>query len=345
MINEIRIESKTPYLLDNDSLLETSGEYNFTFQNTQGCDSLVKVDFYRMNEAIQTEDCSLAPQVEEGFYAVTYNDESPFYKFIAEENGLLTISTCGLTEEETRIDIYKDCNLFVGFNEYACDDQSSITVPLTKGDSILFQMIEHEVYEDYIFEVSFIDDCYAQSTQYLDTSFGNDCASALEITEGYHRVRDENTSPWYRYTAKEAGTLKISTCEISDEDTFIEVYRNCVLDYIIDDKCWINFNTEIDLEKDEAITFHLSDRFDPDDYVFEVSFDRGCPEAESILISGTKQVTSEKQWLEFKTEPDQWINIISPSTNNFEVYSSTCFDSLIGTSSISNDTVSLQIIQ
>ncbi|WP_044204531.1 FG-GAP-like repeat-containing protein [Flammeovirga sp. OC4] len=340
---ELIIKSSEPYLFNNDTLIETTGEYHFTLQNEQGCDSLVSIEYFKINTELQTEDCSIAPLVKEGFYAVKNNGKSPFYKFIAEDNGWLTISTCGITEEETRINLYKECNLFVGFNEYACDDQAEVTLALSKGDSILFQMIDDEVYDDYIFEVSFIDDCYAHSTQYQDSPFGNNCASALEITEGYHRVRDEDTSPWYKYTALEAGTLKISTCEISDEDTFIEVYKDCVLDHIVDDKCWTNFYTEMDLEKGESITFHLSDRFDPDDYIFEVSFDQGCAEAERILISETKQVTSDKQWLEFKTEPDQWVNIVSPSKNDFEVFFSTCFDSLIGTSTISNDTASFEL--
>ncbi len=63
-----------------------------------------------------------------------------WFTYTPTADGMATVSTCGLTQEDTYVEIYKDCNSqFIADNDDFCDHQASVAFPVVKGQPYLIK--------------------------------------------------------------------------------------------------------------------------------------------------------------------------------------------------------------
>ncbi|NLR92067.1 T9SS type A sorting domain-containing protein [Flammeovirga agarivorans] len=114
---------------------------------------------------------------------------------------------------------------------------------------------------------------------YKEEPSGQNCANAVAVQEGnYYKVSVDDEYSYYTYTAQESGILKVSTCDLSEEEVIIEFYDNC--DLIIEksiDKCGDGGTyIESTLSKGDQVLFRMNNEDVGEDFFFEVTFTERC---------------------------------------------------------------------
>jgi hypothetical protein len=83
-------------------------------------------------------DCTNPTDAFEGLNDVVYTGGEKWLTHTATQTGDLRISTCGLTNLDTELEVYSDCSTLTYSNDDACSSTSSeLTVPVTTGEEVL----------------------------------------------------------------------------------------------------------------------------------------------------------------------------------------------------------------
>ena len=121
----------------NGVILSESGIYYDTLTSSIGCDSIITLSL--TITADQGLSCEYPIALtEEGVFNVDLSFGSKWYRYIAQENGILTLRTCNLTSVDTKISLYQtDCSTKLTESDDDCGLQSQITRAMNQGDTLL----------------------------------------------------------------------------------------------------------------------------------------------------------------------------------------------------------------
>ncbi|HUX53172.1 MAG TPA: T9SS type A sorting domain-containing protein [Williamwhitmania sp.] len=75
---------------------------------------------------------------------------------------------------------------------------------------------------------------------------GEICSSPLPATVGLNSASNERGNQWFTYTPSTSGIVTISTCGLTQEDTYVEVYEDCASGYIADNDDYCGLQTHVD---------------------------------------------------------------------------------------------------
>jgi len=163
-----------------------------------------------------------------------------WWRWTAPRSGIATLSTCGLSNADTKVAVYlgnvcPEGIAIVACNDDFCDTQSSASWEAFEGATYLLRIgvfenatpmpgqftVGVETFPDFCPEAEVISEAglYQFDTRFASNSnsFG-DCGTVQTNFE---------SDVWYRYLADNTRTVRISTCFGNSLDTIIGVYDSC----------------------------------------------------------------------------------------------------------------------
>lgn len=203
------------------------------------------------------ENCSTAKEAQIGDNTctdlVSYEE---WFSYVPSVSGTITVTNVGLTDEDSRLSIYADCDseaLYVN-DDYVVSDneeesikQSQITFEGEAGTTYYFKwdIYSNASSEGFPWSVS--------ETAYTE---GGTCTMAIAATLGSDNVADHSaqTDQWFTYTPDFTGYLVVTTRDLTTVDTKIMVYTACGSDVLV-------YNDDIDLDngiQQSEVTFECS---------------------------------------------------------------------------------------
>ena len=217
-----------------------------------------------------------------------YGDQ--WFKYIASRSEKVFISTCGLTNEDTGIILYNDRkSVLRSSGADACGKQSHLRYDVIAGNVYYIRFSSAKTQGQYPFKVGFISDEVAQT-----------CNDAIAIGACNRTITHLGTNQWVKYTAPANGVFKVSTCNTTEEDTWIKAYSNCDSTPIAesDDDCGVDYQSEIILNVQKGQTYFIE--FDAEyfqylvgTYPVEISFTYANPDdqptADTVTIQSCDQ--------------------------------------------------------
>jgi len=159
--------------------------------------------------------CASAVAVTPGDYQCDHaGGVDQWYSYTAPEEQKVTASTCGLTSENTYLELYSSCANLMAYGE-SCGGQAFRTKVLKAGETIYYRWVDNG--GSYTWRLT---------TEPLTA--GDNCDLAKEAVLGQNTA--DYTDGWYdsfKYTAPASGTLRASTCGLTDVDTYVEIGELC----------------------------------------------------------------------------------------------------------------------
>ncbi len=141
-----------------------------------------------------------------------------WFKYTATVDGKITISNCGVSQD-TKIEIYSSCGSQIPIiaNDNYCGKQSEVVFKCKTGITYYIKWKLIKGYEIYIWELIEHDA--------LQGDFCNNPKNAILGSNISNHIG--SGEQWFTYTTTRSGKLKISSCDKTNEDTYIEVYKSC----------------------------------------------------------------------------------------------------------------------
>jgi len=175
------------------------------------------------NVFAQGENCDNPISIASGTHSADKN--KLWYKYTSPANGVLEVTTCDLTDEETIIELYGgSCENLKRTAKRTCFMQASAELGVTSGDVIFIH-----------FEESYITNNFDFTLSVRQANEGENCLQATKIVaEGTFDFPSMqiNASHYYSYTAKQTGRLFITSIDASKKIFISEsCNQNSILRY------------------------------------------------------------------------------------------------------------------
>ncbi len=167
---------------------------------------------------------SIAPSSNGG---ASQNDatHSSWYMFIPELSGEISVSSCGLTSEDTRLWIHAgtSCNTLsvIGSDDNSCGTQSEVTnVPVTAGVPIYIEWDDIHSSNGFDFMVEYTGGFTCSAAEGIQTA-GIYTAPDIKCIGASHA--DASGAIWYEYTPTANGSIDVYSCN-GGIDTRLWIY-------------------------------------------------------------------------------------------------------------------------
>ena len=177
-------------------------------------------------------------------------------RFTMPRSGKLTVTSVGLTDQDTELEIYSSCTdpIQIATNDDAENTPQS-TVELdavNAGETLLLHWKNEKANLPIQWSIAIEDNDHP----------GALCENAIEVDVSSELLTGQGDN-WYRVVMPEQGDLLISSNNLTDVDTHLRVYDGCGLSLVgeSDDLDWyaMNFQSEVLLEElntgDELLVF------------------------------------------------------------------------------------------
>ncbi|TLX75229.1 T9SS type A sorting domain-containing protein [Labilibacter sediminis] len=142
-----------------------------------------------------------------------------WFVYTATMTGKVTVSTCGLTEANTYVEIYDACgeNAFASSNDF-CNEQSEVSFEVIDGLSYLINWKNYYTNSQFEWDL-----------QEGKVNQGEFCSNPLMASAGY-TVSDapQNKYRWFEFTASRNGKITVEAVGDNAADCRIAVYDNCM---------------------------------------------------------------------------------------------------------------------
>lgn len=201
---------------------------------------------------------------------VTYGAQ--WFEFIADSTVVVTVSTCSKTDFDTQLSFYDSCDSLVTFSEDACNVQSKIVFNAEKGERYLLKadVFFLETGKQFDFEIYYPK---VDSDDIISNTLVNDCSLANTFETGYYLLKSGEEG-WGKYVATESGTLTISSCGISDDDTFLTFNTDCVTEVgESDDACSLQSELSLEMDAGDSVLFKWWDEYYYEEFLYEIRFE------------------------------------------------------------------------
>ena len=161
---------------------------------------------------------------------------SSWSTYTAPANGVITVSNCGRTSENTSVLISSGCNLqMLGYNNDSCGTQSQVSIQVTKGVTYYiwwFKESDNNQPTGGTGSSQFTPTAFQWTLEFFENKIlptGTTCTNALLA-----KTQNKTTLPrggivWYTYTASVTGKLALSVPkEMAQSATFdLQIVKNC----------------------------------------------------------------------------------------------------------------------
>ncbi|MBS2099099.1 T9SS type A sorting domain-containing protein [Carboxylicivirga linearis] len=232
-----------------------------------------------------------------------------WFSFTANQNGKVIISSCDQTASDTDVRLY-DTNGICGFdypiasNDDFCGTQSKIVISAEKDKVyfIVWQNKSDSQESNWDFTWNIEETAWEQ---------GEDCSMPLDAVEASTNFSDHSnaTDQWFTYTPAGDGTVTISTCDLTTENTSVRIFTDCDTQVWGDDGCGDSQSySQFDVTKDQEylIKWEVGSTFGT--YNWSLTFEE----------TATKISTPIAERIKIMKLADH-IEIIIPQTDEIEV--------------------------
>ncbi|QKG79518.1 fibronectin type III domain-containing protein [Tenuifilum thalassicum] len=162
------------------------------------------------------ESCTTAIEAVAGTNTADCTGGDRWFKYTATRDGKIAISNCGLTGDNTGLDIYTDCRSYpVYYGNYCGSGQRKIQFPIQAGTTYY---IRWTVGSSGTFDWTLSEE---------DWGPGETCKTAIEAVAGTNTADCTGGDRLFKYTATIDGVLTVSTCGLTNGDTYVKVYDEC----------------------------------------------------------------------------------------------------------------------
>jgi hypothetical protein len=146
-------------------------------------------------------------------------DNDQWFVYTTTMSGKLTIDNCQTTLADTKVEIYSSCSAInpIISNDNYCSSQSKAVIKISAGQTYYIKWILLSGASTYTWQ---LEEAAAKPGDFCD----NPIVASLGINSADH---SSGVDQWYTYTRASDGKITISSCELTQEDTFIEVYKSC----------------------------------------------------------------------------------------------------------------------
>ncbi len=171
-----------------------------------------------------------------------------WYRFIPDQDGTVTIQNCGYTTDDTYVEVNEGCEgPWIADNYDYCDDQSRVQFWTTADDTLIIQWRDDQR-GAYNWDLTFEPGPKPQ---------GTDCENSMTASTGINNADNSKGEQWYEYTATSPGIINLTTCDLTNEDTYVRVYNDCNGSWLAsnDDDCGVQ--TSVDFQCYEDSTYYI----------------------------------------------------------------------------------------
>ncbi|MBI9061394.1 MAG: T9SS type A sorting domain-containing protein [Marinilabiliaceae bacterium] len=173
-----------------------------------------------------------------------------WFSFKATQSGKISLTSCGLTDEDTHVLVYPGafCEplLLTAESDDFCGFQSRVSFKGTQGNDYLIVWINKKSSNGFKWTLT-----------EGDWAEGESCTVPKQANATSVNVCDHSagTDQWFTYTAPGAGTITLSSCGNTTENTLVKVYSNCAGELITinDEHC--NQQSEVIFDCSEATEY------------------------------------------------------------------------------------------
>lgn len=226
---------------------------------------------------------------------------SSWFMFIPELTGEISVSSCGLTSEDTRLWIHAgvSCNTLavIGGDDNSCSAQSEVTnVPVTAGVPIYIEWDDIHSSNSFDFMVEYTGSFTCSAAENIQTA-GIYTAPDIKCIGASHS--DATGAIWYEYTPTANGLLDVYSCN-GGIDTRLWIYRGTCSNLTVigqsDDVCpmgtglnnWASEVLDIPVINGESIYLEWDDRWSTSGFDWHLDFEA---EVCTSSYSGMTQLT------------------------------------------------------
>ncbi len=206
------------------------GSESLSFESYAGQTYLIKwynynsTNFYwSLSEESYTpgEICTVPIETSLGENSADNSNGAQWFSYTTTQDCILTISTVGLTSEDTYLYVYSDC---VSDYLYKSDDevneQSEIEFYAEANTTFLIKWDDEYTSSSYTWNIS-------EET----VTPGKLCSVAIEANIGENNTDNSNGAQWFSYTTTQECVLRVSSIGLTTEDTYLYIYSDCSSNY------------------------------------------------------------------------------------------------------------------
>ncbi len=269
-------------------LLEMEGS-ELSFSSTAGNDYIIyyysesnNTDFtwsLAEEDPIEGESCYNAYKAEAGTNAFTADSyKSQWFSYQAKKTGKMLISSVN-SKDYLGLSIYDNCGKESFFKTASFDEGENVhaAVKTVSGNTYYIRW-----------------DNQSPSTNRIDWTIneqseeqGDFCSNPKQAIVGDNNNCDHSigVDQWFTYTATQNGQIIISSCSLTDEDTYLVIYDDCNKTWIAenDDYCDYQAGVVFDCEAGETFLIRWSNWFYPGAYDW------------SLTESGTTDINTQPE--------------------------------------------------
>ncbi len=289
------------------SILASTYSTKLLFESTEGQTYYIRWKNYNADsftwslsdEALVDGDfCSNAATAIEGSNEFTFGEDAyQWYVYTATQDGKMTLENLS-SSASAYIDIYTDCDSYTkeGFNK--------VSFVCTSGETYYFKWINYD------------SDNFTWSLSEDELVDGDICSMALAAVVGENTADNSGGNQWFSYTPTTAGTLTVTTCDLTSEDTKVFIYNDCNSNYLSSNDDYCNYQSTLSYEVEANTTYYImwDDAYTSLSYTWNLSFvsdiTTGIAEVEQMGVSiypnpATNHVTIEAE------NPVQYVRMLN----------------------------------
>lgn len=206
-------------------------------------------------------------------FLVNNLESHDWFQYTATQDGYIQIRTCDLTNKDTYVIFYEeDCTTQLIANDDACGLQSKLTHEVSNGQTIKIKF-------DNVYNIGAT---YQASIEFYEEAKGISCSEPIAIdSAGTYTSNNELGDQWFRFIFPADGEVTISSCDLAEVDTKLDIQSDCDTKLVCDDdSCGEQETISRSGQRGDTILFVWGDSFHSTAHEFEVLFDP------SVIVDG-----------------------------------------------------------
>ncbi len=242
------------------------------------------------------------------------NNQEQWYVFVAPRSGKMILSTCGTTTEDTYVEVYlNECKIMADYyNNWGCDVQAKLEIPVFEG------------YTYYIrWAGIYTSGTYTWNLSITDPIPGEFCTNAIPaVVDTNESDHTHNIDQWFIYKATQDGYANISSCNLTDEDTYVGIYSNCSGSFITEnnDYCDKQSKVRFPIRKDNYYYIKWYSYYTTGKYKWTLTIDP--PLAGEVCSAAIDAQIGNSNLADHTAGIDQWFKY--KATKNGRITANTC---------------------
>ncbi len=267
---------------------------------------------------IPGEICKTAITAEVGENIADNSKGEQWFLYKANHTGKTVISTCGLTTENTTIDVYTGkCDFFtsVAFNDNFCDNQTEVRFDAQEGQEYFI-----------VWRNMFTSASYPWIIKEMDWEQGETCENGIPAKVDTNVVELDNyLYKFFEFKSPRTSKVTISTCGFTTAETNVGVFKkNC--NNIVEtenEPCGLQTRASFEADSDQVYQIYIS-ASSPETFNFVITLD-SLPAGKycgSSLIAkiGSNTTMNGDTWYKYTATKKQKVTVSSCGLTDKHTY-------------------------